>query len=196
MIEHTDVIEFKTDLENEFEVNELGGLEGGSKWSGQHWSSKLLWDLHLQQALSGAKDWSREGLGYWMMVKLDPETLKMLELAPDGGAWVEIHERDDGIMETSYWDEDFHAVRAAFLESLCVDPEDEDDESMWDDDTYEIELATDHDGGQKFVKWLRVRGHDARIGKDTANRVDTILTSNSREANKILTELWERYSNE
>ena len=86
-------------------LNGQGTVIDSSKWGNEHWSSILLWDLHSQGVLSGVHDWSHEGDGFWMLVKLDGPTLVSLGLADCENCWVEIHERNDGIMETSYWND-------------------------------------------------------------------------------------------
>jgi hypothetical protein len=73
--------------------------------------------------------------------------------------------------------------------------EDENDERNWDEDTYEIEISCDHEEGEAFVKWLRIHGHEAKIGESTANKVDGGWTSTDREYNVIFDDLWNRYCN-
>lgn len=83
--------------------------------------------------------------------------------------------------------------------------EDEDDERNWDDDTYEIVVSTQshiHLGprpeAEKFVKWLRIRGHDAKLGvADIGENLDTIdgyWTQNSNEARDVFEGLWTRFA--
>jgi len=122
MIDQNSIDEYRTrSIYPNHTLNGHGTVIDGSKWRNEHWSSILLWDLHLQQALSGVSDWSHVGLGYWMLVKLDGPTLVSLGLADCENCWVEIHERDEGEMETSYWTDTEASERIKELDELCSD---------------------------------------------------------------------------
>lgn len=197
MFTQSSLEEYKADLLREgFEIDDDGHFDGcGSKWNGEHWSSKFLWDCSLDQSLQHDM-WSHEGLGFWAMFNLDSEQMKALELTDVDSHWVEIHERDDGIMQVSYWNDSLHESRVKELDELCHDPmdEDEEDERKWDSDTYEIIVSpTAHNDAKLFVKWLRVRGHEAKLGDDSRDYVDGEWTQNDDEARDVFETLWARF---
>lgn len=119
MLDKAVIDETKASILKNASIGRNGLIVTGSKWLNEHWSSVLLWRLHLEQSLSGVESWSHDGLGYWMMVKLDGPTLTQIDLEDCENHWVEIHERDDGIMETSYWNDAEHDERVKELNDLC-----------------------------------------------------------------------------
>ena len=59
---------------------------------------------------------------------------------------------------------------------------------------HDIEIAVDTDEAEDFKKYLINQGHTAKISKSTGNYVDGKSTSSDKEANKIMNDLWNKYS--
>ena len=60
----------------------------------------------------------------------------------------------------------------------------------------EIELSCDTVDGEKFVEWLKNKGHNAKIGSTTGNYIDGCWTFNHEKSDEIMRELWDEFCNE
>jgi hypothetical protein len=105
-------------LRDPYDISEEGYITNHGKWFGHHFSSYVLWDLHLSDG-GTENTWSHDGLGYWVHITLSEGECSAFELSPEKPI-IEIRERDDGFMEVQYFaTEEERAKQAAYLDELC-----------------------------------------------------------------------------
>ena len=59
--------------------------------------------------------------------------------------------------------------------------------------TYEIILGCDDAKAEKFAKWLRNKGHQARVGKKKCSYINGYSESRWDWAREIRNRLWDEY---
>ena len=62
--------------------------------------------------------------------------------------------------------------------------------------SHKIEIDCDCIEAEEFCAWLNAHGHDAKIGRSTANYIDGVWTSTNDDARATMNALWSAYCND